>query len=338
MGTNNELLNFCMDFERGNIPNNLNRNQADELIRKEIIDIVGTATPTARVLKTYENEVFGIIETVLDQRLASGWENNAFFEQFVEYRDLAYGDKNEFYVEDKSMLVVSELADGHWNLNRQKLDIGKTFSVDIKTYGVKVYTDFLRFLAGRIDFIALIDKIEEAMKHKIATEIYLGFVSTMEYLPAQFKHTGNISADEVLEIADHVRASSGYAPIVIAGTRRALRALTGEYSGANSYLVSEKMKDEINQYGEMQMWEGMQLLEIPQVHVPNTFEFQIDDSKLMLLPANTKPIKFVREGESMIDERMSPNDNMDMSLEHTFITRFGIATVFNSMYGMYEIE
>ena len=29
------------------------------------------------------------------------------------------GDKNEFYVEDRSMLVASKLAEGHWNLRRQ---------------------------------------------------------------------------------------------------------------------------------------------------------------------------------------------------------------------------
>lgn len=334
---NTELLNFCMDASRGIYPEGVSREQANDVIRTELVEILGTTTPTPRQMRTHANEVFSILEVTLDQRISEGWENNTFFQQFVEYRDLSLGDKNEFYVEDKTMLVVSEVADGHWNLHKQKLDIGDTFPVEVRTYGAKVYADFLRYLAGRVDFVALINKIEEAMKFKIATELYVNFMSTMDYLPAEFKHTGSISEDEILDIIDHVRTSNGYAPIVIAGTRKALKALTGTYSGANSYLVSERMKDQRNMYGELDMWEGHQLLEIPQVHTPNTFDFMLNDNRLMILPANVKPIKFVREGNSMINENLDPTRNMDMSLEYTFITRFGIACIFNRFYGMYEI-
>lgn len=335
--TKEEMLNFSLDYDRGNLPNSLSEKQADDIIRQEIVSIVGTKNPTVRQLRNHEDEIFSIIEVTLDQRLTDGWESNPFFQQFVEYRNLNYGDKNEFYAEDRTMLVASEVAEGHWNLNRQKLDIGDSFAVDVKTYGVKVYTDFLRFLAGRIDYISLINKIELAMKHKIATEIYTNFMSTMDYLPAEFKHSGSMSEDEMLEIVDHVRASNNYAPVVIAGTRKALKELTGTYSGTNSYLVSDRMRDQKNTYGEMERWNGYELLEIPQVHSPNSFDFAIDDNKLMVLPNNTKPIKFVAEGQSLINQRNSATDNMDMSLEYTFLTRFGLATMFNQFYGMYEI-
>ena len=226
---------------------------------------------------------------------------------------------------------------GHWDLRRQKLNIGDSFTVKTKVYGAKVYADFLRFLAGRIDWNKLITKISEATKFKMATEIYTSFMGTMAYLPAEFKHSGVFSETQMLEIVDHIQASNNYAPVVIAGTRKALKEIIGTYSGANSFLISEKMKDEMHKTGTLETWNGIPLLEIPQVHTPNSFDFMLDDKRLMILPANIKPIKFIREGKSMIKEVSDGTTNMDMSMEYTFLTQFGIATIFNLMYGMYEL-
>jgi hypothetical protein len=83
---------------------------------------------------------------------------------------------------------------------------------------------------------------------------------------------------------------------------------------------------------------GIPLLQIPNYHKPNTFDFAISDSRLMILPtADVKPIKIVYEGDSLVKEVSDGTDNMDMSLEYKFITRFGVNVVFNTLYGMYEI-
>jgi hypothetical protein len=123
--------------------------------------------------------------------------------------------------------------------------------------------------------------------------------------------------------------------LVIAGTRNALKKIGANYSG-QSFLVSEDMKNQLNQAGILNVFDGVPLLEIPQVFIPNTFEFALDDSKLLVLPGNSKPVKVVREGESIIKE--TTDGNMDMSMEHTFITRYGIAVVFNNAYGVYSIS
>lgn len=39
-----------------------------------------------------------IIEDTLDEVLTDGFKNNKFFEKFVDYRDMALGDANVFYV------------------------------------------------------------------------------------------------------------------------------------------------------------------------------------------------------------------------------------------------
>ena len=333
---NDKLVKFCIDAYKG-IVTDYSNEEASDVIRKAFVDILGTETPTPREFEKHKNDIFAVIEVVIDRIVDESWEKNIFFNQFVEYKNIPLGDVNEFYVEDRTMLTFSEVAGGHWNLRRQKLNIGDTFTVKTRWFGAKVYTDFLRFLAGRVDWVSLVNKIQEAMKFQIATEIYGNFMGTMAYLPAEFKHSGSFSEDEMLDIIAHIQASTNYAPVVIAGTKKALKEMYADYKGVNSFLLSDGMKDQLNQYGQLDMWNGYRLLEIPQVHSPNTFNFMLDDKRLMILPANVKPIKFIKEGQTHINDRLSPTDNMDMSMEYTFLTKYGVATIFNTMYGMYEL-
>lgn len=326
-----------LEYKTGKSLGNFSKSQASEAIRKEFIELMGTDKPDYKTFRNHKPEVFQILEEVLDVLITDGILGSTFFQQFVEYRDLNLGDENLFYVEDKSMLTIAEVAGGHLDLRRQKLNIGDTFSVKTKWYGAKVYADFLRFISGRIDFDNLVAKIDEAMRVKMAESIYSAFLASGQYLPAEFTHTGSFDGTEMNAIVQHIQATNNSSNVVIAGTRNALRKIGASFNSANgnTFLVSEAMKDQIQSSGLLSVWEGVPLLEIPQVHVPNTFDFMLDDNKLMILPANVKPIKVVREGQSIIKEES--DKNMDMSLEYTFLTRYGIATVFNVLYGMYNL-
>jgi hypothetical protein len=334
---NHTLVKLCVDAAKGQVASNFTSVQASEAIRKEFVEIMGTDKPDFRTFRKHKNEIFEILEVVLDQLITDGVTSTQFFDQFVEYRDVNLGDANEFYVEDRSVLTISKIAGGHYDLRRQKLNIGDSFTVTTSWYGAKVYTDFLRFLAGRVDWAGLISKIDEAMRLKMAGDIYGAFMGASAYLPAEFKKTGSFTDVAISDLVQHVSTANGYASVVIAGTRNALKKITGSYT-ASSFLLNEGMKDQINQKGIVNVYEGIPLMEIPQVFTPNTFTFALDDSKLLVLPANVKPIKIVREGQSIIQENSDGGKNMDMSMEYTFMTQYGIAVVFNNAYGVYTLS
>lgn len=331
---NEKLVKLCVDAYKGNVLN-YSKDQASEAIRKEFIELMGTDNPDYRTFRNHQSQIFEILEVVLDSLITKGITESPFFEQFVEYRDLNFGDTNMFYAEDNTMLTVAEIADGHLNLRRQKLNVGDSFTVGTKTFGAKVYGDFHRFISGRLDWAGLVNKLDEAVRHKLAEEIYTNFMGASQYLPSQFQKTGTFTDANMSDLLQRVSTANRYAPLVIAGTRNALKKINGAYQGGNSFLVSENMKNQVNERGILNVYEGVPLLEIPQVFTPNTFDFAIDDTKILVLPANTKPIKVVREGQTIIKE---VNDgNMDMSMEHTLITKWGVATIFNTAYGAYTI-
>ena len=89
---------------------------------------------------------FEIIEETIEDTLVSGWQSDPFFNRYVDTKVNALGDKNEFYVKEDCILTVSEIADGHHSLNRQRLKKGKLISVGVKYYGAKVYMELTRLL------------------------------------------------------------------------------------------------------------------------------------------------------------------------------------------------
>jgi len=325
------LIKLCIDASKNRVQN-YTAQQTSEAIRDAFMSLMGTDKPNQRQFRKHAPDIFEIIEVILEQVVVDNLANNPFFEQFVEYRDLNLGDTNEFYVEDKTMLTVSKVARGTWDLRRQKLDIGDSFTVKTSTYGIKLYSDFLRVMAGRMDWNAFVAKVEQALKNKMAEEIYTNFMSTIDYLPTEFKKTGTLDEDVLMEIVDHVSVASGNSPVTIAGTKTALKKLTGTVTD----YWSDSMKDEKYNTGALKMWEGIPLLVIPQIHTANTFNFAISNTRLIVLPAS-KPIKIVREGQSLIKETTAGTENMDMSVEYTYLTNYGIAVIFNILYGMYEM-
>lgn len=329
---NKDLVKLGVDLYKKRVTD-FSATQANEVIRKAFVDMMGTDKPDARQFRRHKLEIFEIIEEVLEQTITDGMVANPFFDQFVEYRDLNLGDSNEFYVEDRSMLTVARHAGNHWDIRRQKLNIGDSFTVQTEAYAAAVYTDFKRFLAGRIDFDALIAKVGQAFSNELNSRIYTEFMATMAYLPAEFKETGTYADATLLDIAEHVQAANQGSKIIIAGTRTALSKLN-----ADTAYLSNDMKNELNKNGVSGYWKGFELLPIPQNHKANTFEFQVANDRFLVLPANAKPIKVVKEGMPLIKEVSDGTTNRDMSMEYNFISQYGVAAVFNTLYGLYQFS
>lgn len=326
----NELVKLGVDLYKNRVQQ-YSKSEGNDVIRKAFVEIIGTDKPDYRQFRKHKNEVFEIIEEVLEQTITDGM-HTPFFDQFVEYRDLELGDTNEFYVEDRSMLTIARHSGNHWDVRRQKLNIGDSFVVQAEPMAVAIYADFQRFLAGRIDWDAFIAKVGQSYAQEINDRVHTEFMATINYLPAGFKETGTFSEGTLLNIAEHVQAANQGANLVIAGTRTALSKLTGVST------LSDGMKDELNKNGVLQYWNGYSLLPIPQSHKPNTLEFAVENDRFIILPANAKPIKVVKEGSPLVKEVSDGLTNQDMSMEYKFIAKYGVATVFNMLYGQYSFS
>lgn len=324
-----DLVKLAVDTSRGKLLNDYSKADAEESVRQAFIQLMGTDKPTPRDFRDNQNRIFSIIEDIIDQTVTEGF-NTPFFQQFVDMRNIARGDEQTFYVEDNTPLLVSKHAGNHWDIRAQKLNIGDTFTLATTPYAVKIEGDFLRFITGRLDWGRFVSKVSEAFNQQLQNDIYDSFIASAQYLPAEFNKSASFAEKDLLTLAAHVQASNQTSNVVLAGTKVALSQLT------DVTVLSDSEKASLNQNGIVSIWKGYSLLPITQSHKPGTFEFQIADDRIFVMPSGPKPIKVVHEGNPMLKQVSDGTTNMDMSMEYAVLDKFGIATIFNQFYGQYK--
>jgi hypothetical protein len=329
---NNELIKLCIDTARGNLEKNFSVSTGNKSIKEAFQEIMGTDKPDYKTFRRHKNDIFEIIETALDEVITSGWTGNEFFNQFTEVKSNKLGDKNEFDVPDNSILTVAKVARGVYDLRRQRLDSGSTFSVPVSAYSVAIVEDFLRVVSGRLDWSAFVAKVTQAYDMKVKDDVYTAVKGSIAYLPTAFKETGTFASTTLQTIIDHVKAANGGANVAIIGTGLALSSVYG----TPDISWSDGMKDQLNKTGKVAFWRGTPLMEIPQVHTINTFNFALDDTQLFIVPNDTKFIKVFEEGDAIIDENNNGDGTKDKSITYSLVKEMGVSCIFNKLYGAYD--
>ena len=99
------------------------KEDTEKAIRAQFNTILGidfkSATDMKRrqAMRAHQAEYCALIEDIIVDRMNSGWNTaNAAFMQYVEEKNLAEGDKNEFYVKSNALLQVSKYAGDHHDI------------------------------------------------------------------------------------------------------------------------------------------------------------------------------------------------------------------------------
>lgn len=321
-----DVAKLAIDLVKGTL-GNYSKDQANEVLRSAFVEIVGTDKPDFKTFRRHKVEIFEILEEALQVLVSDGLESQ--FQDLAEVRNLNYGDTNVFTVEDASLFKVAVISDGTNNLRRQRLDNGE-FTVAVKTKGIKIYEEFLRFLAGRIDWVRMVEKVAKSYTQDLAKEVYSAVYNSFSSLSAPFAVNAAYTESALIEIAQHVEASAGGASVVIFGTKQALAKVTPS-------VISDNMRDKKNQAGFYGVVAGYELREIKQAHTAGTFDWAIDNNFLLIVPQlNDKFVKIVNEGEARIVEQAG-GQTADQSMEYLFTLKTGVAVVPAMKYGIYRL-
>lgn len=337
---------ICIDTYKNKLQK-YTKEEANEVIRNKIKEIAGLPEqPTELQIKrafkksAVREALFEIIEETLDDTLITGWSNDPFFNKYVEFKTMVLGDKNSFYVKDPCVLTIGKLAPGHHNLERQRLAGGSTRTVKTSSYGAKVYMEMSRFIQGVEDWNELIDAIASAFTRYVSTMIHDSVMSAVDTLPVPTKWHVKAAANTTnkkrfKQLISDVKMATG-SPVVIMGTDVALSELTG--FGDTSW-ISNEAKDDVYRTGRIGTFEGTPLVEIPQAFEYNDVNKYLEaDDKLLIMPNNIdRFIKFFYEGADEIVEHSEIADNGDDTKDYEFKTTFGLETMTNVRFGLWEI-
>ena len=256
--------------------------------------------------------------------------------KYVDQRNLALGDRNEFYSEDNSVLSVMRVSGNHHDVIRQRLGSGQVKSIETYWVGLKVYSEFERVVTGAEDFATFVNKMYEAYDRYVKNAIHDTMVGYVDSIPALFKKTGSITAELLNELCDMVSTATGY-PVMIMGTRTGLNKVIGLQNGS---YISDSMKEEHYRTGMLGMWEGKQLIEIPQVFEKGKVgAYKLRNDLIWVMPVtDLKFIKVVNEGDTQLTQITDKDTNMDMTYSAEMQTKLGVGIVLNSAFGAYVIE
>lgn len=340
-----QLIATCVDSYTGELSNFVAANvdttprSIDEEIRSRFEkEILHGEKYNYRVYRKYKNDIFEIMEVILDQTLPEGWRDNEFFDRFVEVIRLDLGDKNEFYAEDDTLLTVSKFSGNHWDTVRERFDLGASFSVETSWWDVHFYNDFERFMKNIDSFSKLLDKARRSFLQAFQNGIYVAFSNLAEVVPEGFSDHGALSTDtereKLINLAEKVEAANNGIKPVFVGTASALRKLT---KAVDDSWIASSAKEERKSRGVVTTWEGYDLMVIPQVFKQGTFDFALSTTRILLVATQGKPIKFVFEGDSRMKEVTDNRENQDQTLEGQIQVKAGIAAIAGGYFGEWNL-
>ena len=279
--------------------------------------------------------LFTLIEEILSRTVVEGLQASDYFNSLVEYRNVALGDKNLFYVEDSNLFTVADAADGTQGIRRQRLGGMSETSIPTSFKVVKIYEELNRVLSGQVDFNRFIQKVSESFQKKILDDIYSLWISATAddfggttYFPA----AGAYDEDTLLDLISHVEAGANGRPATIIGTKKAIRNLAPAIQGNDS-------ESDIYNLGYYGKFYGTPVVALPQRHKDNSTDFVFSDNLLTVIAGDDRPIKFIYEGQSTV-LMGDPMQNMDLTQTYMYGEKYGLGIVLaggNAGIGRYEM-
>lgn len=338
MGYLNELTTLMNDSLSNRVALFADENQAkytDQAVREAFFEILGQDKLTWQAWRNHKNEIFTVMENVLTTNLPQAWEMSPFYRQFVEYRNGALGEKNEYVIDQDGMLVASRFSGNHWDTERQKLQGKRSFSVPTEWIYIRVYDDLERFLTGAIDLATMMRNMQNAFQREIDGRIFAAFNGIGTYLPEAFKETGAYVRETMMELIQRVQTAS-QKNVVLAGTKTALANIA---EGIDANWISQSQKEEMATTGALLNLTGLGVtaIEIPQTFIRGTYDFKVDNKSIYVLPDLEKPIKLYFEGDTRARD-LSEQDTHDQTVDSQVQTKLGHAVILSSLFGKYTIE
>lgn len=331
MAIDSNLIKLAVDGYKGHVAGDYSVNDTQEALRKALVEANGGSTKLdIKAIRDGRcNGVFAIIEELVNVIHEEGLKGDEFFMNMVEDRNMSLGDTNKFHIERECLFAVADIAEGTQGVRRQRIEAGQDITINTQLRAIKIYEELNRVLAGRIDFNKFVDLVGKSFTKQELDATYDAFVGMFEKLKAPYTETGSFDEDKLLELIDHVEASTGETAVVV-GTRKALRKI-------KTAVVSDSAKEEMYAMGHFGRFNGTELVAVKQRHKSGTDNFILDDNVLYVFAGDTKPIKRVTEGDvTML--MGTPMNNADMSQEFLMMKRTGIAVIFDRDFGVYNLS
>lgn len=322
--TMSDISRLALDIINNNVQE-YSKSEAEDKIREVLNQAVGGEWNYLNFQKN-KWDVYAVLQSVLSPSINKLMLSD--FSDFIEVRDFALGDIVEFNIENPELYNVSVSATGTNNIRRQKQ---LTSKVDINTFnlGVKIYANGRDYLAGRIDFAKMVEKVKASFENEVATIVSKVFQEGYEDLHANFKTTGTYNNETLVELCQKVKAKTGL-PVAIFGTGLAISKIQG---------ATDLCKAERRNFGHVKVFEGgVEVIELKNTYDENNDKWALANNLLYIVPVgNQKLIQVGYEGDAIISDDLNLLSRNDQTIEFMFQRQIHVSCLTSKVFGAYEL-
>lgn len=328
----NNILTVAIDAIRGNI-SEYSKGEQSVSLRNAFIELNGGSEKINPKTFRPGNALFDLVQEIIPVMIDEGFKTNEnpLF-NLVDYRNIAYGDENQFTTEAPANFYVATTAGGIQDVRRQRLVGGQSIKVDTEVKIIRVYENLGRLLAGRVDFNKFVEGVASSFE-KYMAEMAYGVINAMSSstpgLSATYVTSGTYDEATLLGIVEHVEAATGKTAVII-GTKSALRKINTTFTAPSAL----EDKYALGYYGK---FNGTDCIALKQVHKAGTDTFVMSQNKIFVVASDDKPIKLVNEGEGLL----VPHDatrNADLTQEYVYAQAMGCGAICAAPMGIYTIS
>ena len=330
MANKENIVKMAVDSYFGRPSGNYSVAETQACLRDQLIELNGGSTKLTPKSFRRNPELYDIIEEILTVTVSAGLPEDNPLYNFTEERNISLGDSQEFVIEGNGEFIVSEVAVGTKGLRRQRLLGNTVLPVPTKAYGVKIYDELQRVLAGKIDLNEMINRLGKAFIKKFNQEIYNVTVDAFSQLTTPYKYSGTLTAANLTALIDHVEAETGTRATLLT-SKQGAREIASVFN-----FSSNMAHDDVYNIGYYTHLYDNPIVVMKNAHVPGTTTLVLDKD-IYVIGSDDKFVKHVTQGDSLIVDETNSLGNADLSQNYTAIQYHGFAAVMTAQAGLYEI-
>ena len=321
--------------------------EAEDKIRQFSLDVLGITDiknkkQVNRAIRDNGQAWFDIIADTVDVAIEVGFQGSDWFNMVAETKNIKYGDRQDFYIEDDALLSISKAGVSHHDHIIQTIKGGKTETIPTSLYVVKVGADINRYVVGQVNWTKLIEAIAKSYEAQIQEEVCSQIDNVASKLPSTsnlFVGNGTLSAaskDNFDGIIDNVSAANNGADIVLMGSRAALAKIN---KIADTNWGATAQKDNVMNTSTIGIYNGAKMMIVPNRFKDKTWTAKVfSTNKIFILPVigdAGKFVKFVDEGDTEILEKTNRGDYTSDIQTYEVQRHMGVGTVLGRMIGVW---
>lgn len=341
MANATDIVKLAVDSYKGNTLGNYSTQETQETLRQALIDLNGGSTKLDYRALRDNPKMFSIIEEIITRTTLEGLPETNPLYGFTELRNVALGDSYKFEIVNgnEEAFVVAQIAEGTQGIRRQRMTGRQTITPNVKLYGVKIYDELNRILAGRVDFNDMINKVSVGFQKKLNEDILTATRSAFAGLSTPYKQSGSFDVNKLLLLIDHVEAATGMTATIITskqGARNIANVIGITDTTHNMGKDAASAREDAYNFGYYTHIGPNPVLAMNNAHAAGTNTLILDNDIYVVATAD-KFIKQITEGETLIING-DPYTNADLSQEYFCAQRWGLAVVMSSLAGYFDVS